>query len=66
MAYKPSQASMASVAGNLAYCLKSIHEACKLNPPANLSEAKLLLSTVEHISGLAVSEAAEEYPALAA
>jgi hypothetical protein len=66
MAYKPPPASMASVAANLAYCLKSIHEACILNKPDNMSKAKLLLSTIEHISGLAVSEATEEYPALLA
>jgi len=66
MAYKVPPASIASTASKLAYALKSIHEAASLNSPKTLSEAKLLLSTIEHVAGLAVSEAGESYPALAA
>jgi hypothetical protein len=50
----------------LLYLIKVINEAINRNPPKTLSEANLLLSNFEVITSEAISETAEDFPALAA
>lgn len=59
MAYKPLPVT---VARELLYLVKVMHEAIVLNPPKTLSEAKLMLSNFEVITSEAISEAEAALP----
>jgi hypothetical protein len=50
----------------LLYLVKVMNEAIKSNHPKTLTEAKLLLRNFEVIAENAISETAEDWPALAA